>query len=171
MVKKAIATFLQRKKQMKPHQIIRVTKSFTFEMAHALAGYDGDCHNIHGHSYKLHVTLRGMPLDESGNPKDGMVMDFSILKKLVKENVLDTYDHALVLNASTSSQVVAELSKHYRKVVSLPFQPTCEHLLLDIVEKVQLNLPPAVELFMARLFETETAFAEWCSEDEIGICP
>lgn len=153
---------------MKPHRIIRVTKFFAFEMAHALAGYNGDCRNIHGHSYRLFVTLRGMPLQQLGHPQDGMVMDFSHLKKLVKEKVLDTYDHALVLNATTASQVIAELSKHYQKVVSLPFQPTCENLLLDIVEKVQLNLPPAVELFIVRLFETETAFAEWCLDDN---CP
>lgn len=150
---------------MKPHRIIRVTKSFAFEMAHALAGYDGNCRNIHGHSYKLQVTLIGMPLEESGNPKDGMVMDFSLLKKLVKLKVLDTYDHALVLNGTVFPQVVSELSKHYQKVVPLPFQPTCENLLLDIVEKIQGSLPPAVDLFMVRLFETETAFAEWCLDD------
>ncbi len=150
---------------MKPHRILRITKSFTFEMAHALAGYDGDCRNIHGHSYKLHVTLRGLPLEELGNPKDGMVMDFSFLKRLVKAKVLDTYDHALVLNATVSPQVVAELSKHYQKVVPLPFQPTCENLLLDIVEKIQGSLPPAVELFEVKLFETATSSATWSAED------
>ncbi len=151
---------------MKPHQIIRVTKSFAFEMAHALAGYDGECRNIHGHSYKLFVTLRGMPLQQPGQPKDGMVMDFSHLKKLVKEQVLDTYDHALVLNSTAASQVIAELSKHYPKVVPMPFQPTCENLLLDIVEKIQGNLPPQIELFQVKLFETESSSAEWCSDDE-----
>jgi len=150
---------------MKPHQIIRVTKSFSFEMAHALEGYDGDCRNIHGHSYKLFVTLRGMPLQQPGHPQDGMVMDFSHLKKMVKEQVLDTYDHALVLNAAAASQVIAELSKHYQKVVPLPFQPTCENLLLDIVEKIQVSLPPTVELSEVKLFETATSSATWCAED------
>lgn len=147
------------------HRTVRVTKSFTFEMAHALAGYDGDCRNIHGHSYKLFVTLRGMPLQQSGHPQDGMVMDFSQLKKLVREKVLDTYDHALALNGMASQDVVRELAKHYGKVVALPFQPTCENLLLDIVEKIQGSLLPAVELFDVKLFETATSSATWCAED------
>ncbi|MBK8567425.1 MAG: 6-carboxytetrahydropterin synthase [Saprospiraceae bacterium] len=146
--------------------MLRVTKSFTFEMAHALAGYDGDCRNIHGHSYKLFVTLRGRPLQQSGHPKDGMVMDFSQLKKLVREKVLDTYDHALALNGMASQVVAMELAKHYGKVVALPFQPTCENLLLDIVEKIQGSLPPAVELFEVKLFETATSYSVWCMEDE-----
>ncbi|MCF8244131.1 MAG: 6-carboxytetrahydropterin synthase [Saprospiraceae bacterium] len=137
-------------------------------MAHALAGYDGDCRNIHGHSYKLFVTLRGTPLQQPGHPQDGMVMDFSYLKKLVKEQVLDTYDHALVLNATTASQVVETLAKHYQKLVPLPFQPTCENLLLGIVEKIQLNLPPQVELFEVKIFETATSSATWCAEDGRG---
>lgn len=150
---------------MQTHRTIRVTKSFTFEMAHALANYDGECRNIHGHSYKLFVTLRGTPLQQLGHPQDGMVMDFSQLKYLVKEKVLDTYDHALVLNAALSERVVSELSKHYEKVTPLPFQPTCENLLFDIVEKIQPNLPSQVELFEVKLFETATAHATWCIED------
>ena len=59
--------------------MIRITKKFKFEMAHALYGYDGLCKNIHGHSYKLFVTVRGMVKNESGNTKNGMVL-LSVLK-------------------------------------------------------------------------------------------
>ena len=64
--------------------IIRVTKEFSFEMAHALWNYDGPCRNVHGHSYRLFVTLYGKPLEEQDNPKNGMVIDFSDLKRIVK---------------------------------------------------------------------------------------
>ena len=60
---------------------IRITKKFTFETGHALFGHDGKCKNIHGHSYSLFVTVLGRPISESSNPKFGMVMDFSDLKK------------------------------------------------------------------------------------------
>ena len=60
--------------------MIRITKEFKFEMAHALHGYDGLCKNIHGHSYKLWVTIRGAVLNERTHKKDGMVMDFAFLK-------------------------------------------------------------------------------------------
>ena len=77
-------------------QIIRITKQFKMEMAHALHGYDGLCKNIHGHSYKLWVTLRGAVKDEAGHKKDGMVLDFSLLKQMVKPLIIDKFDHSLV---------------------------------------------------------------------------
>ena len=91
---------------MKEVHKIRLTKSFTFEMAHALTGYDGACKNLHGHSFRLEVTVRGTPLQHPGHPKDGMVMDFKDLKKVVQGNVLDVFDHALALNESTPRAVV-----------------------------------------------------------------
>jgi len=70
---------------------IRVTKEFTFEMAHALWNYDGPCRNIHGHSYKLYVTVFGNTLLDNTSTKLGMVMDFSELKKIVKKYVIDYF--------------------------------------------------------------------------------
>ena len=67
-------------------------------MAHALFGYDGPCKNIHGHTYHLSVTLMGTPLADPSNVKLGMVVDFGDLKTLVKDTILNEFDHALVLN-------------------------------------------------------------------------
>jgi len=64
--------------------LIRVTKEFSFEMAHVLWNYDGPCKNVHGHSYRLFVTLSGFPVDNQENPKNGMVIDFGDLKVLLK---------------------------------------------------------------------------------------
>ena len=77
---------------------IRITKEFKFEMAHALLGYDGPCRNVHGHSYELSVTVIGKPIEEKSHAKLGMVMDFGDLKRIVKDEVVDVFDHALVLN-------------------------------------------------------------------------
>jgi 6-pyruvoyltetrahydropterin/6-carboxytetrahydropterin synthase len=60
---------------------IRITKQFSFETGHALYGYDGKCKNVHGHSYKLSVTVIGSPISDSNNVKYGMVIDFGDLKK------------------------------------------------------------------------------------------
>ena len=76
---------------------IRVTKEFTFEMAHALWNYDGPCKNIHGHSYKLWTTVIGDPITEKSNKKYGMVIDFGDLKRIVKEKIVDRFDHSLVV--------------------------------------------------------------------------
>ena len=61
---------------------IRITKEFTFETGHALYGYDGLCKNVHGHSYKLSVTVKGQPINDPSHVKSGMVIDFSDLKKI-----------------------------------------------------------------------------------------
>ena len=64
--------------------VIRITKDFRFETGHALYGYDGKCKNIHGHNFKLSVTVTGGPITDKSHPKYGMVIDFSYLKKITK---------------------------------------------------------------------------------------
>ena len=75
---------------------IRVTKEFNFEIAHALWNYDGPCANIHGHSYKMFVTVIGEPIENGNDPKNGMVIDFGDLKTIVNEQVVHPMDHAIV---------------------------------------------------------------------------
>lgn len=67
---------------------IRITKRFSFETGHALYGYDGKCRNVHGHSYKLFVTVIGHPISDTTHVKLGMVIDFSDLKVIVKNKSL-----------------------------------------------------------------------------------
>ena len=141
--------------------IIKITKQFSFEMAHALRNYDGLCRNIHGHSYKMDITLAGQPLHDENSPKNGMVMDFSDLKRLVNEEIISLLDHALVLNAKTDPQLVYALKQHYEKIVTVEFQPTTENLLGYIAGKLQKRLPETVALACVRLRETDTSYAEW----------
>ena len=143
--------------------MIRITKEFKFEMAHALHGYDGLCKNIHGHSYKLWVTIRGKVLKEKLHTKDGMVMDFDVLKKIVKPTIVDKYDHSLVLNAN-SPHAKIDFSA-FEKVFFLPYQPTSENLVIDFAMKIKSKLPENIELYKLVLSETATSFAEWHSED------
>jgi 6-pyruvoyltetrahydropterin/6-carboxytetrahydropterin synthase len=143
--------------------MIRITKEFKFEMAHALHGYDGLCKNIHGHSYKLWVTIRGEVRKEKGHQKDGMVMDFDVLKSIVKPAIIDKYDHSLVLNAK-SPHADIDLSA-FEKVFYLPYQPTSENIVMDIANFIQSKLPNGIELYKVILSETATSFAEWNIED------
>lgn len=139
--------------------MIRITKEFKFEMAHALFGYDGLCKNIHGHSYRLWVTIKGSILKETNHKKDGMVLDFSILKKIVKPDLIDKYDHSLVLNANSPHSNV-DLSA-FEKVFFLPYQPTSENLVYDFAREIKDKLPNGIILQKVVLSETATSFAEW----------
>lgn len=144
---------------------IRVSKEFHFEMAHALWNYDGVCKHIHGHSYKLYVTIAGEPNADPNDPKLGMVLDFGDLKKIVKEPVVDFLDHALVLNKAAGGAIPDDSNQMYKKVHLFDFQPTCENLVLYIVDKIRPALSPGVEIYSVRLYETATSFAEWYATD------
>ena len=143
--------------------MIRITKEFKFEMAHALHGYDGLCKNIHGHSYKLWVTIKGKTLKEKGHKKDGMLLDFDLLKSIVKPEIIDKYDHSLVLNGETSHAEI-DLTA-FEKVFLLPYQPTSENLVADFALKIKSKLPKGIKLYKVVLSETATSFAEWHSKD------
>ena len=144
---------------------IRLTKIFEFEMAHALAGYDGPCKNIHGHSYKLHVTLKGDPISDSTNPKDGMVFDFGDLKKIIKSEIIDKFDHALVLNDRINKSDLLDTSEMFSNLIVVPFQPTCENFLIDFAYRIQKHLPKEISLHSLKLWETSSSYAEWFADD------
>ena len=142
--------------------MIRLTKEFKFEMAHALYGYDGLCANLHGHSYKLLVTVRGGVKNEE-EPKQGMVIDFSVLKSIVKSLIISKYDHSLVLNANSPHNNL-NLSL-FKRVYFMPYQPTSENLVKDFALQIREKLPEGIELYSVILSETATSYAEWNCED------
>lgn len=146
---------------------IRITKEFRFEGAHALRDYDGKCRHIHGHSYALFVTVTGKPLQKAGDPKNGMVMDFGELKRLVNEKIISIYDHALIL--IRDAPLANELSDIYSNVVIEDFQPTCENLAIHFASLLKDSLPAGTTLHGVKLYETPTSFVEWREEDNLKI--
>lgn len=145
---------------------IRITKQFSFETGHALYGYDGKCKNVHGHSYKLSVTVIGKPITDTKNVKYGMVIDFTDLKKIVREEIVDIFDHATVFNKNTPHVELAnELKQRDHHVILVNYQPTSENMVIDFAEKIQKRLPSNIKLHSLRLQETESSFAEWFASD------
>ena len=102
-------------------------------------------------------------MNRRGEKKDGMVMDFDILKSIVKPDIIDKYDHSLVLNAN-SEHANINLSA-FEKVYLLPYQPTSENLVADFASIIKLKLPNNLELIKVVLSETATSFAEWHAND------
>jgi 6-pyruvoyltetrahydropterin/6-carboxytetrahydropterin synthase len=145
---------------------IRITKQFSFETGHALYGYDGKCKNVHGHSYRLDVTVIGKPISDNSNVKYGMVIDFGDLKKIVKEEIVDVFDHATVFNKNTPHvELAKELESRDHNVLLVDYQPTSEMMVIDFAEKIKTRLPKNIELFSLKLQETATSFAEWFASD------
>ncbi|MFD1551282.1 6-carboxytetrahydropterin synthase QueD [Putridiphycobacter roseus] len=144
---------------------LRVTKIFDFETAHVLWGYDGKCKNIHGHSYKLTVTISGPLVNDLKEVKNGMIIDFSDLKKIVKSNVVEPFDHCLLVNGQTPHKKYTEVENGFSKIMLCDYQPTAENMLIDMVQRISTNLPDHVQLKYAKLQETENSFVEWLAEE------
>ena len=147
---------------------IRITKQFSFETGHALYGYDGKCKNVHGHSYKLSVTVIGTPITDNTNVKYGMVIDFSDLKKIVREEIVDLFDHATVFNKNTPHiELANELKNRGHHVILVDYQPTSENMVVDFAKKIKGRLPNDILLHSLKLQETESSFAEWYASDNL----
>lgn len=145
---------------------IRITKKFNFETGHALYGYDGKCKNVHGHSYKLFVTVSGKPITDTNNVKLGMVIDFGDLKKIVNEEIVDVFDHATVFNKNTPHvELAKELMDRGHEVLLVDYQPTSEMMIIDFAKKIKNRLPKNIKLHSLKLQETSTSFAEWFASE------
>jgi 6-pyruvoyltetrahydropterin/6-carboxytetrahydropterin synthase len=138
---------------------VRITKIFSFEAAHALKDYDGPCKNIHGHSYKLWVTVSGRV-----NRETGILIDFGFLKNIIYDNIISAFDHRLLLHAE-DEMVKNNIGILTQNLMVLPFNPSSENLSIHFAELITNALPENVKLHHLKLYETETSFTEWYEND------
>ena len=137
---------------------ISVTKEFNFEAAHALDNYDGKCCDIHGHSYHLEISLLGIPKTDTNLSDCGMVIDFSEVKAIIKKEVMPLFDHRLILRNDSRFKGIELQNKRVRYV---DYQPTCEMMLIDIVNLIKDNFPENTTLTKVVLRETRSSYATW----------
>lgn len=145
---------------------IRITKDFNFEMGHALDFHDGKCKHLHGHTYHLSVTVLGEPNGQSGMTDSGMVIDFGDLKKIVHAEIIDHYDHSLVLHKESAYLKNADSWPHKERLHLKDYQPTCENLLNEFVALLLPHFSTNQELVKVKLQETTTSYAEWMASDQ-----
>ncbi len=139
--------------------MLRITKVFHFEMAHAIHGYTGACKNIHGHSYELHVSVSSDFTETSYIPSIGFVIDFKDIKKLVLDSVIEKFDHSLLLSPDFL-KAHPQFSSSPNLVI-FEAEPTAENLLLYIKNMLHKSLPDPIKLARLKLFETKDSYAEW----------
>ena len=135
--------------------MLAITKEFKWEAAHRISNHAGECRNLHGHSYKLFVTLSA----ESLNASD-MIIDFKELKTIIETQVLKKFDHALLLKQNEANKNLIKLIDD-QPVVWLPFEPTVERMLLVIKDLIEPELPYNITLWALKLYETPSSFGEW----------
>lgn len=138
--------------------MLKVTKIFRFETAHAIHGYEGLCKNIHGHSYILHVTVGISKQNKEYLPGTGFIIDFKDLKKIINEAVVKPFDHALILSE--------EFLSHHPNMRNMDnlhiweMEPSVENMLIYIKNKIVDKFPENVVLCNLKLYETNDSYAE-----------
>ncbi|MEB2780483.1 6-carboxytetrahydropterin synthase [Algoriphagus sp. C2-6-M1] len=134
--------------------MISLTKKIEFEAAHRLSNYQGSCSEIHGHTYKLAATVRGLI-----DPDTDMILDFKILKSILQLSVLDPLDHALILKENPENRRI--FSAYTGKITWMESEPTSERMIEWMAIKITALLPSTIELIELQLYETSGSFTTW----------
>lgn len=137
---------------------MRVSRSFTFDAAHMLDTHDGKCKNLHGHTYRLEVCVKGDLIKQG--PKAGMVIDFADLKSIVNAEIIDRLDHALLYDETNpqESELASLLQKWQRKTYAFSGRTTAENMSVHIYDKL---VSVGLMVDYVRLYETPSSFCEY----------
>ena len=134
--------------------MFKIKNQIEFDMAHYLSGYNGKCSNLHGHRYKLIVSIKSETLHQEGQLK-GMVDDFGNIKSKLKE-IEDLFDHKLVIENNEEGLLLAKKLKELPNsfdVLLVPYRPTAEEMSRDIFHKLKAM---GLDVCEVELFETPT---------------
>jgi 6-pyruvoyltetrahydropterin/6-carboxytetrahydropterin synthase len=143
--------------------MLRLTKIFHFETAHALYGYEGACSYIHGHSYTLHVTIANQQGNDDYIPSPGIILDFKELKQMVTTAVISHFDHRLLLSEQyIKANVVLATDNN---IFVMEAEPSAENMLIFIRGALEKVLPVGIRLAALKLFETADSYAEWNNDN------
>lgn len=145
--------------------MLTVTKEFTFDCAHMLSGHRGLCKNVHGHTYKMHVTVARTDDDTD---YEGLVIDFKDLKKLVNDEIINRFDHSFIawVDGNKAEQTIAHvLDKLGMRIVYVNYRPTAENMAKNFFKHLNsiLNRGP-YEVISIKVWETPTSYAEYRGE-------
>ena len=135
--------------------MITVTKSVKFDAAHVLTNHQGLCKNLHGHTYRVEVSVT-QPADDDGD----MVIDFKDLKGIAAEVICDRFDHAFIYNTASEGEreIAAVVEKHGMRTVAIPFRSTAENLARMFYVDLKSRLPG---LSAVKVWETADSSAEY----------
>jgi 6-pyruvoyltetrahydropterin/6-carboxytetrahydropterin synthase len=143
---------------------MQITRRLEFDAGHRIPNHNSQCRHLHGHRYAIEITLSGEVVTTEGVSEQGMVMDFTDVKRIAKEQVVDAWDHAFIVyrNDKTVLDFLATLPGH--KTVVLDVVPTAENLARVAFELLdgayQDTYGNHLRLERVRLFETPNNWAD-----------
>lgn len=148
--------------------LVRVTKEITFDCAHMLSGHEALCKNLHGHTYKVQVTVSGDTI--VGDSSNEMVIDFKHLKQAITEVITNKFDHAVIFSSeshrnSAEQQLLEWAQSNELRHYVMPCRTTAENMALFFRQKIYDYLVETLELsniksVSIKVYETPTSYAE-----------
>ena len=135
--------------------MITVTKTIRFDAAHILTNHQGHCKNLHGHTYRVDVSVT----QGDGDTSD-MVIDFKDLKRIASEVVCERFDHAFIYNTESAGEreIAAVVEKNGMRTVAIPFRSTAENLARMFFGELKARIPG---LSAVKVWETADSCAEY----------
>ena len=133
----------------------QLTTHASFDSAHFLSGYEGKCRNLHGHRWKLEVTVSSEELAQEGQIR-GMIVDFGELKKDVKD-LADEFDHCLIIERGTLKEKTMEaLEEAEFRIIQVEFRPTAENFARYFYERIKAL---GYQVSLVKVYETPNNMA------------
>ena len=131
-----------------------VTKTIKFDAAHVLTNHQGLCKNLHGHTYRVDVSVA----QAEGDVRD-MVIDFKDLKRIAEEVVCSRFDHAFIYNTESEGEreIAAVVERYGMRTVAIPFRSTAENLAKLFFKELKARIPG---LSAVKVWETADSCAE-----------
>lgn len=148
--------------------MLTITRKLEFDAGHRIPDHKSQCRNLHGHRYVLEITLIGNVIDEEGSSDNGMIMDFSDVKSLAKQHLIDVWDHAFLVYEKDDKVRAFLESIPGHKTVIINRIPTVENLAqtaFDILNTVYTDrYGTGLRLHKLVLHETPNCWAEITAE-------
>ncbi len=144
--------------------MIQITKVVEWDMGHRVPNHKSKCRNLHGHRYRMELTLAGDLNQQSGASSEGMVLDFSDVKRHMMERVHDVLDHSFMFHEE--DELLVHLFEEHAtdggfRYISVPFIPTAENLAKWCFDQLEGCFPPAIQIVRIRIYETPNSWADY----------
>ncbi len=149
--------------------MIEITKIIEWDMGHRVPNHRSKCRNLHGHRYRMEMTISGKIIDKPGDSSEGMVLDFGDLKSTMMMKIHDTLDHGcMIYDQDLLLTGFFESCAHENlRVIKVPFIPTAENIAEWCFEQLCNSIPAGVKIVNIRLYETPNSWADYKPDGSI----
>lgn len=146
--------------------MVTITKTIEWDMGHRVPNHKSKCRNLHGHRYRMELTLAGEINATSGDSSEGMVFDFGDIKRLMTEKIHDVLDHGFMIYERDEILVrfFDSVKEQNFRMLQVPFIPTAENIARWCYVQLADSFPGAVGIVSVRIYETPNSWAEYIAD-------